>query len=125
MSATTPHNAYEYHTPVATYRCPRCGETHLAVVRGDPHAERVGCAHCPTVTRNHELVAFAVLDVPPHEVELDGRLDDYPAVNEARYHDYRAVVVDGERPTDRADERGVSASTVRANVARARQDITM
>ena len=125
MSATTQSRGHEYHTPVAAFRCPECEQVHLAVVRGDPNEVRLGCAYCPHVSRRHEVVGFAVLDAAPHEVEPDDRLGDYPRVSETRYDDYRSVVVEGERPTDRADERGVSASTVRANVARARQAITM
>ena len=125
MSATTTPKSHEYHTPVAAYRCPRCDGTHLAVVRDDPHAERVGCAYCPTVTDRHEVVGFAVLDVSPSEVAPDAALDDYNRVDEARYDDYYAVVVEGRAPVTQAAERGVESSTVRANVARARQAITM
>jgi len=119
MSATI------HHTPVAAYECPECGGRHLTVVRGDPHEQRIGCAYCPTVSTRHELVAFDVIDAPPFEVDPEDALADYERVDEARYDDYRAVVVEGERPHEWADERGVAASTVRANVTRARQAITM
>jgi len=124
MTATTTQT-YEYHTPVGAYRCPDCRQEHLAVVRGDPSTVRLGCAYCPNVSKRHALVGFGVLDVPPASVGPTDDLADYDAVDEARYDDYRAVEVDGLAPSEQADRRGVASSTVRANVARAKQAITM
>lgn len=105
--------------------CEGCEETSFEVgettVDGETHRL------CPDCSRKVALGGMDVDEIGPSEDELvpDPKLPDVPIdlvdeLPETRRGDYRAIVFDDERPSDRAAERDVTTAAVSQNVSSAR-----
>ena len=126
----------DHYTPVHELRCRTCSGRSTVIRADDPRGMTWACPHhgegdedrgtfaeCGVgeVGTEFEVGEFHVLDLPPTEVSASVPYPASRCVDEVRFDDYEAVVIEGLSPPEQARRRGVTGGTVRSNVADARE----